>query len=94
MIIDMLTLKIISICIILIELLLKRWLHAFFNKQRLKFEFDVGVFTSSFVLVHKSIKIYSFQAAGKNEIKAKNVLFPDIYILLKSSTSDGTQFFA
>ena len=46
MVIDMLTLKIVSICMILIELLLKSSLHAFFNKQRLKFELDFGVFTS------------------------------------------------
>ena len=48
MVIDMLKLKIISICIVLIEFLLKRLLDAFFNKQRLKFELDFGVLTSFF----------------------------------------------
>ena len=41
-----------------------------------------------------SLKMYSFQAAGKNEIIAKNALVPDIYISIKSSASDATQFFA
>ena len=45
MVIDMLTLKT-SMCIILIEVLLKRWLHAFFNKQRFYFELNFGIFTS------------------------------------------------
>ena len=31
-------------CIILIEVLRKRWLHAFFKKQRFYFEIDFGDF--------------------------------------------------
>ena len=84
MVIDMLTLKIISMCIILIEVLRKRWLQAFFKKERFYFE----------IVLQINLKIYSFQAAGKNKIIAKNALLPDIYISIKSSASDGTQFFA
>ena len=47
-----------------------------------------------FVLVQISLKTYSFQAAGKNKVIAKNALLQDIYISVKSSASDGTQFFA
>ena len=60
MVIDMLTLKIILICIILIELLLKRWLRAFFNNQRLKLNSILMFSHYFFVLVHISIKIYLF----------------------------------
>ena len=69
----MLTLKIISMCIILIEVLRKRWLQAFFKKERFYFE----------IVLQINLKIYSFQAAGKNKIIAKNALFPDIYISIK-----------
>ena len=47
-----------------------------------------------FVLVQISLKTYSFQAPGKNKVIAKNALLQDIYISIKSSASDGTQFFA
>ena len=73
MVMDMLTLKIISMCIILIEVLRKRWLQAFFKKERFYFE----------IVLQINLKIYSFQAAGKNKIIAKNALFPDIYISIK-----------
>ena len=39
-----------------------------------------------FALVQISLKIYSFQVAGKNKIIAKNALLPDIYN--KRSASD------
>ena len=47
-----------------------------------------------FALVQISLKTYSFRAAGKNKIIAKNALLQDIFISIKSSASDGTQFFA
>ena len=51
MVIDMLTLKIISVCIILIEVLRKTWLHAFFKKQRFYFELCVCVCVCVYVCV-------------------------------------------
>ena len=39
------------------------------------------------ILVQTILKIYSFQAAGKNKIVAKDALLPDIYSSIK-------QFFA
>ena len=47
-----------------------------------------------FVIVQINLKIYSFQAAARNKVIAKNAFVPDIYISIKSSASNGTQFFA
>ena len=92
--------------IILIDAVRKRWLHAFFKNQRFYFEINLGVSTfysrlawhldttTIFCFGTNKLKIYSFQAAGKNKIIAKNAFLPDIDISIKSSASDVTKFFA
>ena len=46
------------------------------------------------ILIKGFLILRHHQAAGKNKVIAKNTLLSDINILIKSSASDGTQFFA
>ena len=78
----------------------------FFQESAFLIEINFGVSTSYsriawhldtttiFCFSTNKLKIYSFQAAGKNKIIAKNALLPDVDISIKSSASDVTEFFA